>query len=419
MTHTAELNHEATSTLAELAKAGAGYSELEDSFAAGAEAAAAAVSQAALSAGTSADLALVFATSKQDPDRLLEGVRSIVGSEMPIVGGYAVGAFTNDRLGYLGYQVGVAVLASPGMKVDVFTEEGLDKRGEREVGAALARRILATRFDGDPNIVLLYDSVKIPQTALNMATTILQGMTEVIGNWPAVAGVGVFGDMQFQPSRTWVGDTVLEQSATALVLSGGVRMDTIILHGCEPSGRYVTITKAEGPVVLEINGRPALQFLTEMLPDTPWEEYPLFVTLGVNKGDKFGPFREDDYANRMTMSVDKERGGLVMFEPDLITGSEVQLMRRSIDFGYIDRRIDELFSRLDPARRPFFALYIDCAGRASALCSTDGEEAEVVQAAFTARGIPLLGMYSGVEIAKFGQEVQALDWTGVLCVFSH
>ena len=94
--------------------------------------------------------------------------------------------------------------------------------------------------------------------------------------------------------------------------------------------------------MLEINGRPALQFLAEMLPDTPWEEYPLFVTLGVNKGDKFGPFREDDYANRMTMSIDKERGGLVMFEPDLITGSEVQLMRRSIDFGYIDRRIDEL-----------------------------------------------------------------------------
>jgi len=31
----------------------------------------------------------------------------------------------------------------------------------------------------------------------------------------------------------------------------------------------------------------------------------------------------------------------------------------------------------------------------------------------------LLGMFSGVEIAKVGQEMQALDWTGVLCVFSE
>jgi hypothetical protein len=31
------------------------------------------------------------------------------------------------------------------------------------------------------------------------------------------------------------------------------------------------------------------------------------------------------------MGVDKDRGGLIMFEPDLTEGSEVQLMRRSID----------------------------------------------------------------------------------------
>src|SRR5438067_11956353 len=155
-----------------------------------------------------------------------------------------------------------------------------------------------------------------------------------------------------------------------------------------------------------------------MIPDKQWEEYPLFVTLGVNKGDKFGPFREVDYANRLAMAIDRERGGLVMFEPDLTAGTEVQLMRRSIDFGYIGQRVDELFARVG-SRRPFLAVDIDCAGRASAICNTDGEEAEVVQRALADRGVPLLGMYSGVEIARFGAQVQALDWTSVLCVFSE
>jgi small ligand-binding sensory domain FIST len=107
-----------------------------------------------------------------------------------------------------------------------------------------------------------------------------------------------------------------------------------------------------------------------------------------------------------------------MFEPDLTPGSEVQLMRRSIDLEYMSARVDRLFEQVGE-RRPFFALYIDCAGRASAICGSDGEESEEVQRAFAVRGVPMLGMYSGVEIAKVGGHVQPLDWTGVLCVFSE
>jgi len=33
--------------------------------------------------------------------------------------------------------------------------------------------------------------------------------------------------------------------------------------------------------------------------------------------------------------------------------------------------------------------------------------------------IPLLGMYSGVEIARVKGQVMPLDWTGVLCIFTR
>lgn len=46
------------------------------------------------------------------------------------------------------------------------------------------------------------------------------------------------------------------------------------------------------------------------------------------------------------------------------------------------------------------------------------EEAEVVQEVIGVR-MPLLGMYSGVEIARVRDDMEALDWTGVLCVFSE
>jgi hypothetical protein len=398
---------------------GAGFSEQTDSYRAGYEAAQTAVAEA----GAPADLALVYCTSKQDPHQFHAGVRAAVGVDARIVGGHSVGAITREHLGYEGYQACVGVMSLPGTKIHMFLERSIGGR-ELEAGRKLGDQVAAISCEDPRNLLLTYDSVK-GRTAdrgleLNLATPLIEGVGQTIGTWPTVAGVGVFGDLQFNPTYQFFDDEVVQQTASALLMCGGVRMDTIILHGCEPAGRYHTITKAEGPVVLEIDGKPAVDMIAQLLgpgSNKSWEEYPLFVTLGVNRGERFGRFREEDYANRLCMAVDKARGGLVMFENDLQAGSDVQLMRRSIDFDYVGKRSDELLGRLD-GRRPFFALYIDCAGRAAAYCGTEREEAEEVQRVIGGR-MPLLGMYSGVEIARVGKQIQALDWTGVLCVFSE
>jgi hypothetical protein len=400
-------------------RAGVGYSENSSSGQAGAEVARAALADGGLD---HCDLVLVYATEKHDPAQLRDGIRSVVGPKARLIGGYSMGIITNDRLGYAGYQVGLAAIASDTMRVDMFIETGLVDR-EREVGVVLGEQIKSQRYKGDPNLLLMYDSVKRSAAeglALNLATPLIAGVTQALGTWPPAAGVGMMGSMQWNPTYQWFDDRIEQRSAMALVLSGGVRLDTIIMHGCRPAGGYHTITRAEGPAVIEIDSKPALEVISQLLgpeSDKDWEDFPLFVTLGVNKGDKFGPFREEDYANRLVMAVDKERGALIMFEDDLRAGYDVQLMRRSIDFAYVGRRANDLLARVGD-RTPFFALYIDCAGRASAYCGTEREEAEEVQRVMRSR-MPLLGMYSGVEIAKVGPDMQALDWTGVLCVFSE
>jgi hypothetical protein len=400
-------------------KVGVGYSDHAKSHEAGAEAARAALRDAGL---TSCGLVLLFGAEKHDPVGLRDGVREVVGSAPRLIGGYSMGIITKDRLAYDGYQVGVAVMSSDSVNVDMFIETGL-VGNEHKVGRALGEQIKRVHYAGSPNVLLMYDSVirsAAEGLALNMATPLLEGISEAIGAWPPAAGVGMMGSMQWNPTFQWFDDRIEQHSAMALVLSGAARMDTIIMHGCRPAGSYHTITKAEGPLVLEIDGKPALDAIADLLgpdSDKSWEDYPLFVTLGVNKGDKFGQFKDENYANRLVMAIDRERRALVMFENDLKQGFEVQLMRRSIDFDYIGRRTDELLGRLG-GRTPFFALYIDCAARASAYCGTEREEAAEVQRVIGSR-IPLLGMYAGVEIAKVGGNMQALDWTGVLTVFSE
>lgn len=148
----------------------------------------------------------------------------------------------------------------------------------------------------------------------------------------------------------------------------------------------------------------------------PPEDYPFFLILGVNKGEKWGEFDENSYASRLCLAIDREREGIVIFEPDMVEGTEFQIMYRSLDLDYMAPKIEDCFARLDN-REAVFALYIDCAGRAAGYAGMDLEDALVVQKTVAGR-VPLLGIYTGVEIASVEGHPRGLDWTGVFCLFS-
>jgi hypothetical protein len=395
------------------ARAGVGFSEIPNSSEAGREAALEALATGRLEG---CDLALVFATTKHDPAGLVEGVRAVFGQEVPLFGGSAAGVIANGRMGYEGSQVGVAAISAGSMGFDMFIEGGL-RDNEHAVGQGLAKQIVAHGFREPPNLVLLYAMPKLLRMQMNMATPLIAGMTEELGEWPPTMGGGQIADMQLarHPVFQLFEDRIEDQSAMALALTG-VRMETVIMHGCVPASAYKTITKADYNVVLELDGRRATDVIAEAFgpEDTSWIEYPVYITLGINHGDKFGEPRDEDYAVRLCMDIDQERGGLVMFGDDMQEGVEVQIMRRTLDLDYVEGRTRELLARVAD-RHPILALYIDCAGRAASYCGTEWEEASGVQNVLGPE-MPLLGWFVGGEIAKAGPVMQSHNWTGILSV---
>jgi hypothetical protein len=266
----------------------------------------------------------------------------------------------------------------------------------------------------------MYESVKTRTPSgplLNMGTPFLEGMKAALGHWPPIVGLALHGDPQWKPGLQYFDDRLEDQSAIAVALGGGVRMDTVTITNLKPMSTYRKATKVDGAALLAIDDKPALDAIAELVgPSLAPEEYPLSVTLGVNKGSKFGEFQEENYAVHLCVAVDKERRALII-DNRLEEGVEFQLMRRQIDLGDVRRRAAQLLERVRD-RRPFLAFYIDCAGRTSLYASTNGEEAAEIQAVFAGE-MPLFGMYSGGEIGRLGGEVQRLTNAGVLAIFSE
>jgi hypothetical protein len=396
-------------------KTGIGFSTKTDSFIAGKEAAGIAIT--AIQNDTP-NLVLCFCSDKHEPHEFLAGVRSQTGNA-PLVGGPAFGVFTNNNLGYEGYEANVTVIKSDSIFFEIFTQGELNK-DEYIAGAALADQINNHKKGNERGLLLFYDSVRQSNPPmLNFATPLVKAIEERIDLSIACAGAGLLSNMMLSNCFQFYNDQVLKQHVLAVVVRGNCNFYTSIIHGCQPASSYKKVTRAEGPVIYEIENRSAVQVVEELLgSDTiQWDQFAFFVTFGLNKGDKFGDFREEDYANRLCLAVDKEQQSIVMFEPDIQTGDEVQLMTRSISLDYVKQSITNL-QRKAEGHKPLLYFYINCGGRAKPYAGGELEDVEEFQKVI-GDTVPFSGFYSGVEIANVANHLQPLDWTGVLCLLTE
>jgi hypothetical protein len=224
------------------------------------------------------------------------------------------------------------------------------------------------------------------------------------------AGVG----HSVNPTST---EAAIEATRAALAQAGTETCDLALMFSTskhDPTELRDGLRSVAGPAT-RIAGGNAMGVVTRDYLGYDGFEVGVAV-LSAGPGDDIDLFMEE-YQNRLVMAVDEERGGLMMFENDLKAGAEIQLMRRSIDFGYMEEKVNQLYERIGD-REPVLALYVDCGGRISMFTGTEEEEAAEIQRTVGSR-TPLLGMYSAIEIAKVGGEVQPLDWTGVLCILSQ
>lgn len=405
-------------------KAGIGYSRDQDSFNSGVMATKIAIEENGIE---EANLVIAFCTKGVDCNSFYSGVRSVVGEDVDIVGGSAVGIITNNNLSCDAFSSAVACIESDTVDFDV---EYVNKLKDDEF---LAGKNLGEKIDSNlmtKLMLLFYDSIKSPPTessppVLNASAPIINGIESVVGSDTPIFGAGLVGDFGLGSISQYCKDCVSDNSIVATRFSGKMDFYSTIMHGCTPKdGIYHTITDMSGQFVYEVDGKPIVEMINDFYGNDSWQQQnPVWaLTIGVNYGDKFSTYCEGNYVNRLISGVLPDKSGIVLFEADLEVGTEFQFMLRDniriVDATKVEteKLVNEIYGN---GKNPVFALYIDCAGRSSNYSITLTDEASEVQNILNKYRIPLLGFYSGVEIAPLIGNARGLDWTGVLLIITE
>lgn len=396
--------------------AGVAYCDAKVPFAAGFKLAQDAATQGNI---TEVAVLLLFCSATTDYQRLLDGARQYCGNNTIIIGGSAVGVITNQHIVSTGQPAVAMAISATDVQFQAAVAEQLS-RDPYVAGKALAQALPSSI--SAKLLLLFYDSVRyagngLQPAVLNPSPPLLLGLRKHLAPLPAIiAGAGLLADQVFGSTQQFYQQQAITDSAVALQLSGNLKPYIVAMHGCEPfTARHFTISRSFGQFIYELDQQPVCRLLDEIIGNRQWRnQKPVSdFALGVRYPQQSNSRYSTPYVTRLINGILPNDEGIILFEPDLVEGSKVQLMQRSSAsiVTATQRQLDAVLTQMQIEQSTAVAaLYFDCAGR----LHSGTPEAKLVQQRLTAANIPLLGIYCGVEIAPIGQHSRSLDWSAVL-----
>ncbi len=236
-------------------------------------------------------------------------------------------------------------------------------------------------------------------------------------------GTPVFGGMASGGSvpgenRLIVGREVHRDGAVAALVSGAIRVRSVLSQGCRPIGKPLVITKAEGNVILELGGRAALVQLKEIFDELPTHEQQL-VQRGLHVGrvvsEYLERFESGDFLVRNVMGIDAQRGAIAVGDY-FRTGQTVQFHIR--DVRTADDDLKQCFRASQQAgAAPLAALMFTCNGRGIHLFREPSHDVECLKATFG--DLPLAGFFAQGELGPIGGKNFMHGFTASVALFEQ
>ena len=270
----------------------------------------------------------------------------------------------------------------------------------------------ASTFEPGDALILLADPFSLPVDAIidALATLELPGSDDAV----SIPVVGGMASAATAPggNRLVVDDEVMSSGGVGIVLPGGVATSAVVSQGCRPIGDPMIVTQAEGNLVMEIAGRPALDRLDDLVHAADDEERALLASglqIGIAIDEHRATFERGDFLIRGVVGADRRRRALAVGD-QVDVGTTVQFQVRDAVAADEDLRAMLADASGDAA------LVFTCNGRGQRLFGEPDHDARVVHETL---GAPALaGMFCAGEIGPVGGRSFVHGFTASVLVFS-
>jgi small ligand-binding sensory domain FIST len=171
----------------------------------------------------------------------------------------------------------------------------------------------------------------------------------------------------------------------------------MVSQGCRPIGTDMVVTKAEGNLLLELAGVPALTKLREAMAELSPDEQARFRAgpqIGVAMDEYAEERAHGDFVVRPLLGVDEARSAVAV--------GEVVEIGRTVRFHLQDASAAraDLLGRLAEVGPAGGALVASCVGRGSSLFGNDDVDALAIRTVLGASGVA--GFFGGGELGPVG-----------------
>jgi small ligand-binding sensory domain FIST len=364
---------------------------------------AAAIAARAPLGGLSPDLACVFVCGS-DPEQIEAALqraasvlraRTVIGCSASGVIGAAQGVESTSAV-----SVWAAVL--PGVRVRVFHLEVIRTPG----GMAILG--LPEGEDADEVAVVLADPYSFPTDGF------VEQANEALA-LPLVGGMAT-GNRGPGSTRLLIDNRVVDRGAVGVVLGGPVGAQAMVSQGCRPVGPAMTVTAAEGNLLLELAGISAIAKLEEVISSLSSSDQAL-ASAGLQVGVAMDEYAEEhdrgDFLVRGILGLDKARGAIAI--------GDIVPVGRTVRFQVRDAASadDDLRAMLIHLRREFTAvegaLLFSCNGRGSNLFTSADHDVLAMRQGLSTSGVA--GFFAAGEIGPVGDRNHLHGFSASVLVF--
>jgi hypothetical protein len=333
--------------------------------------------------GRAPQAGILFAAIDIDHEALLAGLAERWPA-LELIGCTTDGEISSVH-GFCEDSVSLILFGSDGVTI----RAGLGRSASADSEAACRQAIARARADDDG--VTMKFCIALPESMTTSGQQIVETLQRELGDEVAIFGAGAADQWRMKGTRQFFGNEVVSDSVPVLLFSGAMNCSFAAASGWRPVGEPGLVTRSSGPVVEEIDGRPAIEFFRRRLGEavTPTPETPLAVLDG-SGGVQY---------LRAPSGFADEKAGSTAYTGDVPQGSMVQIAIANRDAILEGCRsaVQDAFAAYPHGKAPEAALIFSCAARKLLLGTRTSEEFAIVRQVL-GEGLPVCGFYGYGEI---------------------